>query len=125
MTALAAVTVVLSIIALLISLNPFVTATAICGIILPPFSAYQEQKITDTKGKWYCFCILFSLVKNNSHGNIPAMFYLSFTPHFILLTNITAMKETNEAMERELNNLKFENERLGVENDKLEAAVDK
>ena len=35
------------------------------------------------------------------------------------------MRETNEAMERELNNFKFENDRLVIENDKLEAAVDK
>ena len=35
------------------------------------------------------------------------------------------MKETAMAMERELNNLKYENERLSYENDKLETSVTK
>jgi hypothetical protein len=37
----------------------------------------------------------------------------------------TAMKETNMVMEREVENMKLENERLSVENDKLERSVDK
>lgn len=80
---LAGVTVVISIVALVISSNLFVLATGILGILIPPFSAYQQQKITDTK----------------------------------------AMMETNAAMERELANLKYENERLTGVSEKLEGSV--
>ncbi len=43
---------------------------------------------------------------------------------FFLLI-IRAIEETNKAMERELDNLKYENERLSTENDKLENSVDR
>jgi hypothetical protein len=73
-----------SILALVIAgINPIIYATAIMGIIIPPYSALQEQKITDCK----------------------------------------AMKETNLAMEREMANLKYNNDRLAAENDKLENSV--
>lgn len=64
-------------------INPIIYLTAIAGIIIPPYSALQEQKITDCK----------------------------------------ALKETNLAMEREMANLKYNNNRLKTENDELEASV--
>ena len=36
---------------------------------------------------------------------------------------LIAMKETNEAFDRELTNLSHENERLGTETEKLETSV--
>ena len=39
------------------------------------------------------------------------------------LCNNTATQETNAAMERELTNLKYENERLLGENDRLDKSV--
>ena len=47
---IATVTVFGSIVTLLISINPFATAMGILGILIPPYSALQEQKITDCKG---------------------------------------------------------------------------
>ncbi len=67
------------------SLNPVVLITGVLGIIIPPYSALQEQKITDCK----------------------------------------AMRETNMVMELEMNNLKYNNERLCEENEKLHAAVER
>ncbi len=67
------------------SLNPVVLITGVLGIIIPPYSALQEQKITDCK----------------------------------------AMRETNMVMELEMNNLKYNNERLREENEKLHAAVER
>lgn len=32
-------------------INPIIWVTAIAGIIIPPYSALQQQKITDCKGK--------------------------------------------------------------------------
>ena len=66
-----------------VSINPFVTILGAVGLIIPPFSFYQEQKITDVR----------------------------------------AMQETNMAMERELDNMIYENERLSYENDQLAASV--
>ena len=44
--------VVTSVFALVIAgINPFIYAVAIAGILIPPYSAFQEQKITDCKGK--------------------------------------------------------------------------
>ena len=63
--------------------NPIIYATAIAGIIIPPYSALQEQKITDCK----------------------------------------ALKETNMAMAREMENLKYNNNRFRAENDELEVSV--
>lgn len=64
-------------------INPIIWATAIFGIVLPPYSAIQEQKLTDLK----------------------------------------AMRETNGSMEREMENLEYNNERLKAENEKIEASV--
>ena len=51
-TALATTTVVMSIIIVLLPfLNPLVLITGILGIIVPPYAALQEQKITDCKGR--------------------------------------------------------------------------
>ena len=51
-TALATSTVVVSIIIVLLPfLNPLVLITGILGIIVPPYAALQEQKITDCKGR--------------------------------------------------------------------------
>ncbi len=48
--ALATCAVTLSIIIVLLPfLNPFVMVTGILGIIIPPYSALQEQKITDCR----------------------------------------------------------------------------
>lgn len=41
--------VTMSILAMLVSANPFTTVTGVLGLILPPYSALQEQKITDCK----------------------------------------------------------------------------
>jgi len=82
-TGLAGATVVISIIALVLSSNPFVLATGILGIIIPPYSAYQQQKITDVK----------------------------------------AITETNGAMERELTNLRYENEQLTGKSEELKESV--
>jgi hypothetical protein len=44
-----------SVFALVIAgINPFIYAVAIAGILIPPYSAFQEQKITDCKGKHLC-----------------------------------------------------------------------
>lgn len=67
------------------SMNPVVLLTGVLGIIIPPYSALQEQKITDCK----------------------------------------AMRETNMVMEIEMNNLKYNNERLSEENGKLQASVER
>jgi len=76
--------VVTSVFALVIAgINPFIYAVAIAGILIPPYSAFQEQKITDCK----------------------------------------AMKETNLAMDREMENLQFNNERLQEQNTSLEESV--
>ena len=51
-TSLATSTVVVSIIIVLLPfLNPLVLITGILGIIVPPYAALQEQKITDCKGR--------------------------------------------------------------------------
>ena len=51
-TALATATVIMSIIIVLLPfLNPLVLITGILGIIVPPYAALQEQKITDCKGR--------------------------------------------------------------------------
>lgn len=63
--------------------NPIIYLTAIAGIIIPPYSALQEQKITDCR----------------------------------------ALKETNMAMAREMENFKYNNDRLKTENNELEASV--
>lgn len=81
---LAAITVGVSIAAMVISYNPFVTIACVFGLLVPPFTALQERKMTDIK----------------------------------------AMQENNETMERELVNLKHENNRLTGENKKLETSVD-
>jgi len=81
---LAAVTVGVSIGAMAIAYNPFVLAVGVFGLLVPPYTALQEQKMTDIK----------------------------------------AMEETNKAMEREVANLSYENERLAGENKKLEKSVD-
>ncbi len=48
---LATIAVVLSIIILLLPFfNPLVAITGIFGLIVPPYAALQEQKITDCKG---------------------------------------------------------------------------
>jgi hypothetical protein len=48
---LASCSVVLGIVLVLIPfVNPLVFVTGIIGIVLPPYSALQEQKITDCKG---------------------------------------------------------------------------
>lgn len=60
------------------------TVAAVFGLLIPPYAAFQEQKITDIK----------------------------------------AMEETNEVMDQELNNLSYENERLGTESEKLEKSVE-
>jgi uncharacterized membrane protein (DUF106 family) len=76
--------VMTSIFALVIAgVNPFIYAVSIAGILIPPYSAFQEQKITDCR----------------------------------------AMKETNLAMDREMENLKFNNERLQEENASIEGSV--
>lgn len=81
---LATVATILSIVIILIPfLNPFVFVTGLLGIFIAPYSALQEQKITDTK----------------------------------------AMQQTNAAMERELANLKEQNERIAHENERLEESV--
>jgi len=82
-TGFAGITMIIAIITLAISANPLVLVTGILALLVPPFSAYQQQKITDIK----------------------------------------AMQETNAAMERELTNLKYENERLSGENDRLDESV--
>jgi cell division protein FtsB len=64
-------------------INPIIYLTAIAGMIIPPYSALQEQKITDCR----------------------------------------ALKETNMAMTREMENLKYNNGRLKTENDELEVSV--
>jgi len=46
-TALATLTVVSAIGALLISSNPFVMGTGLLGLLIPPYSAFQEQKKTE------------------------------------------------------------------------------
>lgn len=46
-SALAGVTVVTAIAALLISSNPIVVATSVIGLLVPPYTAFQEQKKTD------------------------------------------------------------------------------
>lgn len=80
----AGASVVSSVAALIIAgINPIIYMTAIAGIVIPPYSALQEQKITDCK----------------------------------------AMKETNMAMEREMQNLKYNNDRLKAENDEIENSV--
>lgn len=80
----ASVSVLTSMTALIIAgINPIIYITAIAGMIIPPYSALQEQKITDCK----------------------------------------ALKETNLAMEREMENIKYNNYRLKTENDELEASV--
>lgn len=77
-------TVATSVLALIIAgINPFIYAVSIAGILIPPYSAFQEQKITDCK----------------------------------------AMKETNMAMDREMENLQFNNERLQEENTSIEGSV--
>ncbi len=49
---LAGIAVILSIvITLLPYMNPFVFVTGIFGLVVPPYAALQEQKITDCKGK--------------------------------------------------------------------------
>jgi len=80
---LATVTVGVSIAAMVIAYNPLVIIASVFGLLVPPFTALQEQKMTDIK----------------------------------------AMEETNEAMERELANLKHENDRLAGENKELETSI--
>lgn len=59
-TFLATGAVVLSIIILLLPfLNPLVAITGIFGLIVPPYAALQEQKITDCKGAYSGSMILF------------------------------------------------------------------
>ena len=63
---LATAAVILSIIILLIPyINPFVAITGIFGLIVPPYSALQEQKITDCKGE---------LIQNGRFGVIDYIF---------------------------------------------------
>lgn len=77
-------TVLTSTLALFIAgINPIIYVTAILGITLPPYSAFQEKKITDCK----------------------------------------AMRQTNESMTREMENIRFNNERLKAENKKLEGSI--
>lgn len=82
-TALAGSTSLLSLLSMFTLPNPLVYLSSIMGIILPPYSAFLERKITE--------CI--------------------------------ALEETNQAMDRELNNLHYENERLDREVKKLQTSV--
>ncbi len=68
-----------------ISINPIIYVTAILGITLPPYSAFQEKEITDRR----------------------------------------AMRQTNESMTREMENLQYNNDRLKAENEKLEGSVER
>lgn len=78
--------VLTSTIALFIAgINPIIYVTAILGITLPPYSAFQEKKITDCR----------------------------------------AMRQTNESMTREMENLQYNNDRLKAENEKLEGSVER
>uniref|UniRef100_A0A7S2S5B8 Uncharacterized protein n=1 Tax=Eucampia antarctica TaxID=49252 RepID=A0A7S2S5B8_9STRA len=63
--------------------NPLVLVSGTLGIMVPSYSAVQQQKITETE----------------------------------------ALKETNECLERELNNLRVENNRLSESVDQLEGSV--
>ena len=51
-SALASVTVVVSICCVFISKNPLVIVTGVIGLLIPPYAAFQEQKITDIKGMY-------------------------------------------------------------------------
>jgi len=82
-TAMATVTTATAMVTMAISANPFVLISGAVGVLVPPYVAFQQQKITDCK----------------------------------------EMEKTNAVMDRELNNLKHENERLEVENKKLETSV--
>jgi len=84
-TAMATVTTATAMVSMAISANPFVLISGAVGVLVPPYVAFQQQKITDCK----------------------------------------EMEKTNAVMDRELNNLKHENERLEVENKKLETSVAK
>jgi len=58
-TGLATGTVAGSIVAMILTANPFVTVTGILGLLIPPYSAFQQQKITDIKGEFAEFlCLL-------------------------------------------------------------------
>ena len=59
----------------------------------------------------------------NLENDLPLVDLLMNFSFFLLI--IRAIEETNKAMERELDNLKYENERLSTENDKLENSVDR
>jgi len=54
-TGLAAVTVVASIGAVLISTSRIVLVNGLVALLIPPYSAFQEQKITECKGNYGCY----------------------------------------------------------------------
>jgi len=65
----AAVTVATSIGALVITSNLFVMITALFGVLVPPYAAFQEQKITDIKAMDETSEVMTGELNNLKHEN--------------------------------------------------------
>jgi len=82
-TGTAVATAATSAVAMIVNGNPLTVASGTLGVVVPSYSAVQQQKLTETE----------------------------------------ALKQTNEFLERELDNLKIENNRLSESCKKLEGSV--
>ena len=97
----------MSILAMLVSANPLTTITGVLGLILPPYSALQGEA-----SSFLSIQIYFSGSTANNFEEQK-------------ITDCKAMRESNEVMQHELENLERENDRLEKQTKQLQGSVDR
>ena len=120
--------VLTSTIALFIAgINPIIYVIVILGITLPPyFRVSSSSKILSIVVLTSTIALSIAGISINPIIYVTAILGITLPPYSAFqekkITDRRAMRQTNESMTREMENLQYNNDRLKAENEKLEGS---